>query len=83
MINSVYHAKSLYQVCTYSAFHFSEEILHSDNSIWQSPDGRFIVYASISDIEVHRYDMTLYGNSKYVENKRLAYPKVRIAPHMW
>ena len=54
----------------------SEEILHSDNAIWMSPDDKYIVYASISDIEVFRYDMTLYGNSKYVENKRLAYPKV-------
>ncbi|KAL4217252.1 Inactive dipeptidyl peptidase 10 [Mactra antiquata] len=56
---------------------YEEEILSSDNAIWFSPDGRYVLYASFDDREVFTYEMTKYGNlnEPYSQIKPLVYPK--------
>lgn len=56
----------------------TEEILHSNRALWWNADGSLLVYGRFDDRDVTRYSMTLYGSAdkKYVENRRLPYPKV-------
>ena len=61
-------------------FTLSEEILHRQDALWWSPDGNLLLYGHFNDTEVGKYGMTMYGplKNKYVENRRLPYPKVSL-----
>ncbi|XP_052228345.1 dipeptidyl peptidase 4-like [Dreissena polymorpha] len=56
---------------------YEEEILQSSRALWWNADGTLLVYGHFDDRDVTRYTMTLYGpaKNKYVENRRLPYPK--------
>ncbi|XP_052772583.1 prolyl endopeptidase FAP-like isoform X4 [Mya arenaria] len=56
---------------------YEEEILLTRHAVWWSADGGHLVYGHFDDRGVSRYDMTMYGplRNKYVENRRMPYPK--------
>lgn len=56
---------------------YEEEILGSDNAIWWSRDGTYILYAQFNDTAVRKFSYPFYGDSlnEYGEEKRIPYPK--------
>ncbi|CAL8070492.1 unnamed protein product [Orchesella dallaii] len=49
---------------------YEAEVLHSDNAIWISPNGQYLVYASFNDTPVGEASYTWYADE-------LPYPKLR------
>ncbi|XP_071053526.1 inactive dipeptidyl peptidase 10 isoform X2 [Onthophagus taurus] len=59
---------------------YETEILKTDHTLWFSPDGLYLMYATFNDSKVGEYTYTWYdsGNpkAKYPEVKSIKYPKV-------
>ena len=55
----------------------TEEILNSDNTIWFSPEGRYLCYAEIDDTDVPWYEFSWYGDyqENYTSVRKIPYPK--------
>ncbi|XP_053385906.1 dipeptidyl peptidase 4-like isoform X1 [Mercenaria mercenaria] len=56
---------------------YEEEILSSDNALWFSPEGTYLLYAAFDDRDVYSYELSIYGDmaQTYVMSKILPYPK--------
>lgn len=60
---------------------FIEEILHSGEAIWMSPDGHMMLYASFNDSLVEEMHISWFGEGNkalYPDIRSLRYPKVRV-----
>ncbi|XP_037959128.1 prolyl endopeptidase FAP [Teleopsis dalmanni] len=56
---------------------YEEEILHTNNAIWLSPDGRLMLYSSFNDSLVQEQHFAWYGTTSGGNPNAYLYPEIR------
>lgn len=65
-----------------------EEVFSSDTTLWFSPDGKYLAFASFNDTQVHEMLISMYGTpgsliNQYPEENVFKYPKVNSISEFW
>lgn len=55
---------------------YEEEVLHTTNAMYWSPDSSYLAYMKFDDSEVEEFTILMYNEEPYADKKTIRYPKV-------